>query len=408
MANQSSLRGTNVCWIGGTRYTNPLNPTQAAKWRLLSGLGVGMFVIGFADGMRPRHFTQEAHFYLLPKLPLPVMRYLLILLWGGWLALWLIFRHGVNVIVTQSPYEGAVGGLVKQIAKLLGKPVALIIENHGDFEKVVFQQRRVKFAGVYRWFMHRAAIYAFHHADALRAISGATYQQLQQWSSNKPIEQFITWTDDRVFRQSRREIPLSQAQDVIYVGVLTPLKGVHFLLQAFAQIASEYLQSGLLLIGKGENPEYAAQLEERVKNLGLTDRVKFLGALVQADLAYQMGRARVLVLPSTSEGLGRVLLEAMLCGTPAIGSRVGGIPELIRDGENGYLVPPGDVEQLADALRKVLGDPHIEEMGERARQFAEQFFSPEAYLEGYRRLLEIAINKAHHTPFVHGQARHDA
>ncbi|MGQ9663699.1 MAG: glycosyltransferase, partial [Kiritimatiellia bacterium] len=77
--------------------------------------------------------------------------------------------------------------------------------------------------------------------------------------------------------------------------------------------------------------------------------------------------------------------------TAVIGSRVGGIPEMVQDGVNGFLVPPGDEEALADRLRWVLTHPdEVRAMGERAREFARSFFSTEAYVEGYRRLLAMA------------------
>jgi glycosyltransferase involved in cell wall biosynthesis len=99
----------------------------------------------------------------------------------------------------------------------------------------------------------------------------------------------------------------------------------------------------------------------------------------------------VLVLPSVSEGLGRVLLEAMLRGTPVVGSRVGGIPDVIRDGETGYLVPPGDADALAATLLRIFEDPHVAEVGRAAREFARGAVSVDAYVDGHRRLLARAM-----------------
>ncbi|MBZ0289440.1 MAG: hypothetical protein K8I30_17600, partial [Anaerolineae bacterium] len=81
------------------------------------------------------------------------------------LLLWLIFRHGVTVIVAQSPFEGVAGALAKQIAGIFGRRVSLAIESHGDFEVAVFGQRRVAFAGLYRSLMNRAARYSLKRAD---------------------------------------------------------------------------------------------------------------------------------------------------------------------------------------------------------------------------------------------------
>jgi len=110
---------TKVVFIGGARYNQPLDATSEKKWRLLSELGE-MFVIGFSQDIRPRRFTQHAHFYLLPKFPLPVFRYLAMFTVGPALAFWLILRHGVRVLVAQSPYEGFAAAIAKVLARLVG------------------------------------------------------------------------------------------------------------------------------------------------------------------------------------------------------------------------------------------------------------------------------------------------
>ncbi len=349
-----------------------------------------MDVIAFAEGVRPRHFTQHAHFYLLPALPISVLRYAEMFLISPFIALWLISRHDTRIIIAQSPFEGAIGALAKNIARLFGRKIALVVENHGDFEVSVFTQRKVTFSGLYRRLMNLSARYAFRHADVLRAISGMTERQLQLHAPDLPIHRFMTWTDSTIFRETPRSKPLAQTHDIIYTGVLIPRKGVHFLLDAFARLASEFPDSCLWLVGKAENREYTTQLEGQIEQLGIKARIKFVGAVSQQELAVYMGSGRVLVLPSISEGLGRVLVEAMLCGTPAIGSNVDGIPDVIQDGMNGYLVPAGDVDALTARLGDILRDPDIEAMGKRARAFAENFFSEQAYLDGYRGLLKAA------------------
>ena len=101
-------------------------------------------------------------------------------------------------------------------------------------------------------------------------------------------------------------------------------------------------------------------------------------------------QATVLVLPSLSEGLGRVVFEAMATGTPVIGSCVGGIRDMIVDGETVFLTPPGDVADLVDRLRWILRHAQkAHEMGERAREFAKTFFSQEKYAYNYGRLIEL-------------------
>jgi glycosyltransferase involved in cell wall biosynthesis len=383
------IQSIKACFLGGTRYSQPLDATSEKKWRLLSELGE-MFVIGFSQDLRPRRFTQHAHFYLLPKFPMPVLRYLAMFTVGPALTLWLILRQGVRILVAQSPYEGFAAAVAKVLARLVGFQVVLIVENHGDFEVSLFLQRRVRFQNLYRWLMRRTARFALQHADLLRAVSNSTRKQLETWSPRKPIVQFPAWTDIEVFLKAC-EGDGTREPVILYAGVLTPLKGVHHLLHAFAKVAQEFPEVRLEIVGRDENPDYAKELRQEVFRLRLNGRVSFVGKVPQAELANQMHRSRVFVLPTYSEGLPRVVFEAMATGVPVIATAVSGIPEIIQNEITGFLVPPGDEEALAERLRWVLKHPQeAKAMGHRAREFARSFFSPEVYLAGYRRLFEIA------------------
>ncbi len=380
-----------VCFIGGTRYSQPLDTTSEKKFRTLTVLG-DIYVIGFAQDIKPHRFTQHARFYLFPELPLAILRYLEMFLIGPFLALWVILRHRVRILVAQSPYEGFAAAWAKILARPFGKRAALIIESHGDFEVSLFLHRRVLLLAFYRLLMHRVARFALQHADVLRAVSNSTRQQLEAWAPGKPIIQFPAWTDIEVFlragdlnRQSKGE------RLILYVGVLTPLKGIHFLMDAFAEVAREVPEARLWIVGKAENSKYAEELKEQTRRLGLNEQVSFLGPVPQQKLAEYMARAEVLVLPSLSEGLPRVIFEAMVSKTSVIGTHVAGIPEMIKDGENGFLVPPGDAKALAEKLKWILDHPlEAQKMGRKAREFAKEFFSPEKYVQNYAQLFEEA------------------
>jgi glycosyltransferase involved in cell wall biosynthesis len=349
-----------------------------------------LFVLGFSPDLRARDFTEHAHFYLLPQLPLPILRYIELIVLGQILIFWLIVRHRVHLVVAQSPYEGFVAALALKVAGWLGYQVRLVVEVHGDFERSLFLQREIRFTGVYRFLMDRLAGYSISRADLLRAISNSTREQLRPWAPEKSIVQFPAWTDIEVFLRAGIT-DKAVAQWMIYAGVLTPLKGIHHLISAFGLIAEDFPSARLFVVGKDENKSYAADLKEQVRKLDLNDRVQFMGAQPQSELAMCMAKALVLVLPSISEGLGRVVIEAMAAGTPVIGSRVGGIPELIKDAVTGFLVPPTDERALAEKLRWMLENPDAARaMGERARSFAEQLFSTESYLKGYKQIFDIA------------------
>jgi glycosyltransferase involved in cell wall biosynthesis len=381
---------TKVCFLGSGRYNQPLEATSEKKFRAMKSLA-DLFIIGFSPDLQLRRFTEHAHFYVLPHLPLPILRYLELFVLGQILLFWLIVRHRIQVVVTQSPYEGFVAALALKFAGWLGYPVRLVVEVHGDFEGSLFLQREIQFPGLYRFLMNHVAHYSIEHADLLRAISNSTREQLRRWAPKKTVVQFPAWTDIETFLRSGINRGNDVSNSILYVGVLTPLKGVHHLVNAFVLIAEDFPSAQLFIIGKDENKTYAADLKKQVKKLGLNERVHFIGPQPQSKLAIWMAKASVLVLPSRSEGLGRVIIEAMAAGTPVIGSRVGGIPELIQDGATGFLVPPGDDKALAKEIGWMLIHPEkARAMGEYARRFVEQLFSTERYLQSYKQVFELA------------------
>ncbi|WP_209425027.1 glycosyltransferase family 4 protein [Pararhodobacter sp. SW119] len=154
-------------------------------------------------------------------------------------------------------------------------------------------------------------------------------------------------------------------QRVLFIGRLAAVKGVPLLLEAFARVAAVYPNARLTLVGDG--PE-RAMLESLAMTLGLTETVHFAGYRSQEEVKALLNEADMLVLPSFAEGLPVVLMEALASRIPVIATQVAGVSELVRDGETGLLVPPGDVNGLVEALDRLLADPSLcRRLGEAGR-----------------------------------------
>src|SRR2546428_3358338 len=150
---------------------------------------------------------------------------------------------------------------------------------------------------------------------------------------------------------------------------LVPSKGIRILLDAMPHLLQEYPDALLLVGGGGEEQE---ALERQAHALGITDRVVFVGPVQDPRNFYR--RLDLFVLPSLEEGFGLVLLEAMVTGVPVIGTRVGGVPEILAHGVNGWLVEPGDSAVLAAGLRTLWADPILgRQVAEEGRRTALRF-----------------------------------
>jgi glycosyltransferase involved in cell wall biosynthesis len=226
-------------------------------------------------------------------------------------------------------------------------------------------------------------------ADVLRVISEFTREKVREICPQTPVVKFPTFTDLEVFLNVPAPCrEMAGFPFILYVGMLVPSKGVEILIRAFQRIRSVHPDVRLILIGSG----YAeARFRSMVQRLGLGQSVRFVPPMPQAQLAAWMRAARCLVLPSFSEGLGRVVLEAMACARPVVGTRVGGIIELVVDGETGFLISPGDPNGLADHLLLLLNDPILADaMGARGRERSTSLFSTQEYFSAYGNLVSLA------------------
>lgn len=143
---------------------------------------------------------------------------------------------------------------------------------------------------------------------------------------------------------------------VAFVGRLDAVKGADLLLDAIATLRRTHPTLTATIIGDGP---HAGRIRDHAASLGLSGAVTFLGAQPETAVADLLSRADLLVLPSFAEGVPVVLMEAMASAIPVVASRIAGIPELVQDGENGLLIPPGDVAALITAMDRLLADPDL-------------------------------------------------
>ncbi len=185
-------------------------------------------------------------------------------------------------------------------------------------------------------------------------------------------------------RQARRSELGASEHECLFgqVGQVIHTKGVDLSLEALAHLAPSESPWRFVVIGEDHqnDGEYRRCMEARAEDLGVKDRVRFVG--YRRDALALMGALDVLLCPSRAEPFGRVLIEAMSQRVPVVASRVGGIPEVLVDGSEGYLVPSESPHALREAAQRLARDPGLRAgMGRRGRARAEQIFSAKAHAE---------------------------
>ena len=183
-------------------------------------------------------------------------------------------------------------------------------------------------------------------------------------------------------------IPLTTSLRVVTVGRLIPLKRVDGIIRAIRELEG----IGLVIVGEGpEMPE----LKALVQKLGIEDRVYFAGACSKPETLALMASCQIFVINSTHEGLPHVVLEAMALGLPVVATRVGGTPEVVKDGETGILFSVHDDHALLSALRQLVDDEQLRtQMGQKGREWGHKCFNWEQMVDETERVLLEVVNGA--------------
>jgi glycosyltransferase involved in cell wall biosynthesis len=168
---------------------------------------------------------------------------------------------------------------------------------------------------------------------------------------------------------------------ILFLGRLEQEKGVFDLLAAFSAIARQAPEARLLLCGVGSA---RAKLEKIVQENRLSSRVDFPGWVDGEEKARLLRRAGVFVLPSYAEGMPMSVLEAMASGTPVVASRVGAVPEMLENGNSGFVVEAGQLDQLAEAILAALDESRSADLSSRALARVHEFYSAKVVLDRLR------------------------
>jgi glycosyltransferase involved in cell wall biosynthesis len=282
--------------------------------------------------------------------------------------IWLISKEKPDIVHTHSSKGGLLGRLA---AKLCGvTPIIHTPHGHvfyGHFGPIA-SKMFLWIERIFSKFTDRLVALTHGEKDDYIEMSVCSPEKLLTIHSGVDIRQFLHTNGN--LAEKKRSLGLGPKEPVIgFVGWLLPIKGPEYLLEAMDYIWPKQPDTTLVMVGKGD---LDVDLRAEALRKNVNGNVKFLGW--RQDIHELMPVFDIFVLPSLNEGMGRVLVEAMAAGKPVVASRVGGIPDLVRDGETGYLVPPADPKALSDAILKILKDPdQAKLMGQRGKESCRQF-----------------------------------
>jgi glycosyltransferase involved in cell wall biosynthesis len=284
------------------------------------------------------------------------------------------------VVTSYDPFKG--GLLAWRVARLLrGTFVCEVNGQYGDPDNFAHVG-----SALWKWArllqMRVMGSFVLHRADGVRLLFEDQLANFATVRSGTVVRHFFALSFTDRFRPEPEE-PI-----VLCAGFPFERKGVDILVSAFTRIASNYPQWRLVLIGH--------LLPEQLRERHLEHpQIEALPGMPQDQLAHWMGRCAIFALPSRSEAMGRVLLEAAAAEKARIATQVGGIPTVVEQGYDGLLVPKEDVDKLAAGLHTLMGDAALRRrLGRTARERTEDEFSGESYLKLFEELIVASLSAA--------------
>ena len=281
------------------------------------------------------------------------------------------------------PRDGHAGLLT---ARALGVPVALTVHGTDIFHYFI--------PGREPW---KRNIRIARDVDALMAVSNLLMSRVAPYRGEGKLSRVVqNGVDLSLVPTNEKKKPRS----VISVGTLKARKCMDRTLEAFARLADEYPDATLTIVGIGE---MEGQLRARIGQLGLQSRVTLTGGLPHEEVLRRMAQSDLFVLPSWGEGYGIVYIEAMAAGCIAVGAKDEGIADTITDGENGFLVPAGGIDETERVMRQVFAHP---ERYEALRQKGMQAARGLTWARNAEQTAEVYREAIEHWRKEHAQARH--
>jgi glycosyltransferase involved in cell wall biosynthesis len=289
------------------------------------------------------------------------------LMYGCWLALRArLGGPGWDLVVTYDPLRSGLIGLL--VARLAGARFCPEVNGVYNSYANYIDDPPGPMLRLKKWLYPRLVSFTLSHADGIKILFPRQLDAFRRVLRNPVVESFFDYVDLEPFRD------LGEEKVILFVGFPFRLKGVDLLIEAFKKIHPRHPEWKLKILG------WFPDDRALKKAMDGHPAIFHHPPVYSSEMPAHMGSCGIFVLPSRTEAMGRVLLEAMASGKPRVGSRLEGIPTVIDDGVDGLLFHPGDADDLAAKLDRLMGDADLRRtLGRAGRARALREFGADAY-----------------------------
>ena len=286
-------------------------------------------------------------------------------------------ENEIDIIQVQDPiFTGFIGYLLKKEYK---KPLNICVYGSNPYDKNWLREKKTNF------FLAPLAKYLIKNTDGIQVDGQKAFQSLKaKFPFLRIFYKPMVPQDIKKFKEAdgvviKRELLKNREEKILlFVGRLVKQKNIPFLLTCFQKIIQDFSNVRLVIIGEGEEEE---KLKDLTKELKIGNKVEWIKSVPYSRIPQYFKAADIFVLPSLYEGFARVLMEAAMAGKPIVSTNVGGTEDIIKDGENGFVINQGNEKNFVEKVLFLLQNTTIvQRMGEKGQELMEKKFSPQKTL----------------------------
>ena len=330
----------NVLFIAPTTYQLPLTENLKKKFITLSEV-CNVSVLAFANS---KTFLNETYgnFYLNKKIKNRLINYFRIIQISIFTTHKIIKKENIDIVCFQDPVSSFFSILFLKVRRA---EVKIVVETHGDFIETLSLEKNLVLPRLYKKLFYIMAKYSIGKSNIIRAVSSSTEQQVLDIDSSKSVVRFPAWIDFKDF-QNIEPKPLSKDKfNILFIGSVTDRKKPHMIIEAIQRINDKSYH--LSIVGPAPNEKYFKELKDLIDKSDLQNQVSLIGPVDRESVKDYYSTSNLMILPSISEGLARVIFESQVAMCPVLVTDAPGMSDIVIDGQTGYVFESNNLDSLS-------------------------------------------------------------
>ncbi len=372
----------NVLFVAPTTYEIPLTENIEKKFKYLNEI-CNLHIFAFAH--KKLNFTSgETKLYLYKKVKNRILNYIKIFFLSVFVLPSVVTKNKIEIISFQDPVSCFFSIFTLRLRNIKTK---IIIESHGDFIETLHLEKNLFFPNLYKKLFIKIAKYTLDKADKVKAVSSSTEAQIRELDSNKEITRFPAWVDFDSFKNIDSERENNKDFKILFIGSITDRKKPHMIVEAMNNIKSKDIK--LYIVGPAPNEDYLLNLKEIIEKYELEEQVIFTGSVDRELVIKYYKESNLMILPSVSEGLARVIFESQVASCPVLVTDAPGMGDIVIDEQTGYIFESNNLESLTNKIEEIKNNYNDAiNVGKNAKDFILSNFSAENYQFSYKKLFD--------------------